>query len=197
MEVRDSYQPLFTVSSGGFSVPLVASGELFGLLNVEYPPDANAANADEPLVIPLANQLSVALRNLHLLGETRYYRDYLRQTIDVANALILVVDRDRRIAVMNAAMQRYAGFGSEVIGSDIDDVRAKSIAPEPRLGTLLMEGLRGREYADTEVLVMNYSTRELKRAVFNTSVIRAPDGSIDGVIAVGRTSSASRRWSGR
>jgi signal transduction histidine kinase len=185
VDVVDSYDPLFVHSSGGFSVPLVASGELFGLLNIEYPPGANIA-ADEPLVIPLANQLSVALRNLHLLGETRYYRDYLRQMIDVANALILVIDRDRKIAVMNAAMQRYAGFGNEVIGTDVEAIRQKSTAPEPRLGSLLIDGLRGREHADTEVMVMNHATGDLKKALFSTSVIRAPDGSIDGVIGIGQ-----------
>src|SRR5258708_38254131 len=109
LQVADSYVPLFCGAKGGFSVPLVASGEIFGLLNVEYPEAEELAAADEPLVIPLANQLSVALRNQNLLGETRYYRDYLRQVIDVANALIVVVDRDRKIAVMNAAMQRFAG----------------------------------------------------------------------------------------
>jgi PAS domain S-box-containing protein len=187
VEVRDGYQPLFAGSDGGFSVPLVASGELFGLLNVEYPPgQAQVACSDEPVVIPLANQLSVALRNLHLLGETRYYRDYLRQMIDVANALILVIDRDRKIAVMNAAMQRFAGFSADVIGSGIDDVRSRSTAPEPRLGTLLIEGLAGKEHSDTEVMVMNYATGELKKALFNTSVIRSLDGSIDGVIGIGQ-----------
>jgi signal transduction histidine kinase len=186
VDVVDAYEPLFVRSSGGFSVPLVASGELFGLLNIEYPPGSNIAQADEPLVIPLANQLSVALRNLHLLGETRYYRDYLRQMIDVANALILVIDRDRKIAVMNAAMQRYAGFGNEVIGTDIETIRQRSTAPEPRLGSLLIDGLRGREHADQEVMVMNHATGDLKKALFSTSVIRAPDGSIDGVIGIGQ-----------
>jgi len=185
VEVVDGYQPVFLGSTGGFSVPLVASGELFGLLNVEYRGHDIGA-ADEPVIIPLANQLSVALRNLHLLGETRYYRDYLRQMIDVANALILVIDRDRKIAVMNAALQRFAGFGPDAIGQDMDDIRKRSTAPEPRLGSILLDGLTGREHLDTEVMVMNHATGALKRALFSTSVIRAPDGSIDGVIGIGQ-----------
>jgi len=194
--IADVYSPLFLGAAGGFSVPLVASGELFGLLNIEYPRGATLADTDEQVVIPLANQLSVALRNLHLLGETRYYRDYLRQMIDVANALIIVIDRQGNIAVMNAAMQRYCQYGAEVIGSPIDDLRKRVVAAEPRLGTLLINGLTGREYSDAEV-VLARADGTLGRAVFNTSIIRAADASIDGVIAIGQDRERVRSLEGQ
>ena len=189
VRVMDGYTPVFSGSVGGFSVPLVASGELFGLLNVEYPPSpddqVSLAAVDEQVVIVLANQLSVALRNLHLLGQARYYRDYLRQMIDVANALIVVIDRDKNIAVMNTAMQRYCNFSPEVIGRSLDEVKRRSKAAEPRLGSLLSDGLNGREYTDAEVN-LGRGDGSVGRAVFNTSVLRAQDGSIDGVIAIGQ-----------
>ena len=146
VQVVDGYTPIFRDAEKGFSVPLVAAGEILGLLNVEYPPGQDLAEDDEPLVIPLANQLSVALRNQNLLGEARYYRDYLRKVIDVANALIVVVDRQNNVAVMNAAMQRYTGWGPEVIGMPLEQLRrptAPTVA-EPRLTTLLMDGLSGQ-----------------------------------------------------
>jgi two-component system, NtrC family, sensor kinase len=184
--VDDAYAPVFAGTRAGFGVPLVASGELFGLLNVEYAEKTTVTEADQRVVIPLANQLSVALRNLHLLGETRYYRDYLRQMIDAANALILVVDRGQRIAVMNAAMQKYCGFGPDVIGAPLIEIRARSSEPEPRLSTLVLEGLTsGREFADLEVKVAR-ADGSVGRALFNTSVLRAADSSIDGVIAIGQ-----------
>jgi two-component system, NtrC family, sensor kinase len=185
VRIVDSYERVFSESAGGFSVPLVASGEMFGLLNVEYPPPSSLAEADEPVTIPLANQLSVALRNLNLLGEARYYRDYLRKMIDVANALIVVIDRDARVAVMNRAMQQYVGLGPEIIGRPLEEIRSRSTAPEPRLSTLLLAGLRGAEYSDCELKLWRTHTETLGRAVFNTSVLRAPDGSIDGVIGIG------------
>jgi two-component system, NtrC family, sensor kinase len=186
LRVVDGYQPVFEKTSAGFSVPLVASGEIFGLLNVEYPSGQDVAAADEPLIIPLANQLSVALRNQNLLGETRYYRDYLHQVIDVANALIIVVDREQNIAVMNAAMQRYLGWGNEVLGQPLDSIRRREIvAPEPRLGTMLVEGLSGQEFSDVELTVMK-KDGTLGRALFDTAVVRAPDGSVDGVLAIGQ-----------
>jgi signal transduction histidine kinase len=186
VRVVDGYERVFADSAGGFSVPLVASGDIFGVLNVEYPTPYDLSGDDEPLTIPLANQLSVALRNLNLLAEARYYRDYLRKMIDVANALIIVIDRDANIAVMNRSMQSYLGFGDEVIGTPLEEIRKRSSAPEPRLSTLMMAGLRGIEYQDCEVPLWRGQSETIGRALFNTSVLRAPDGTIDGVIAIGQ-----------
>ena len=186
--VSDVYEPVFpqsAVRGGGFAVPLVASAELFGLLNVEYPTRTDLAASDERVVIPLLNQLSVALRNLDLLGEARYYRDYLRKMIDVANALIVVIDRDARIAVMNAAMQKYLGVGADIIGTPLAEPSRRAGSPEPRLGALLLDGLSGTEHTDREVMIAR-ADGEAHRAVFNTSVLRAADGEIDGVIAIGQ-----------
>jgi PAS domain S-box-containing protein len=185
LRVVDGYVPLFRGSRGGFSVPLVASGEVFGMLNVEYPADEDLSALDEPVVIPLANQLSVALRNQNLLGETRYYRDYLRQVIDVANALIMVIDREEKVAVMNAAMQRYLGWGPEVLGQPIGTVRGLAPAQEPRLTTLLLDGLAGREHTNVEVTTVKRDGTH-GTALVNTSILRAPDGSVDGVIGIGQ-----------
>jgi signal transduction histidine kinase len=185
IRIVDGYERVFSDSAGGFSVPLVASGEMFGLLNIEYPAPYDLSEDDEPVTIPLANQLSVALRNLTLLGEARYYRDYLRKMIDVANALIIVIDRDAHVAVMNKTMQSYLGFGPDVIGTPLEEIRKRSTAPEPRLSTLLVAGLRGIEYSDCEVSLWRSNTDTLGRTMFNTSVLRGPDGSIDGVIAIG------------
>ncbi len=189
VQIADTYRALFRGAAAGFSVPLVASGELFGMLNVEYPPGTppDLASSDEPLVIPLANQLSVALRNLHLLGETRYYRDYLRKMIDVADALIIVIDREEKVAVMNRALQDYCGFTPEVLGKPISEIRGRSAEPEPRLSTCLVDGLLGREYTGIEVKVAR-ADGTVGRGVFNTSVLRAADGTIDGVIAIGQDS---------
>jgi signal transduction histidine kinase len=186
VRILDGYERVFADSAGGFSVPLVASGEIFGILNVEYPPPYDLADDDEPVTIPLANQLSVALRNLNLLGEAHYYRDYLRKMIDVANAFIIVIDRDANIAVMNRVMMDYLGFGPEIVGTALAEIRKRSTAPEPRLSTLMIAGLRGVEYQDCEVKLWRRSSEQHGRAMFNTSVLRAPDGNIDGVIAIGQ-----------
>jgi signal transduction histidine kinase len=53
------------------------------------------------------------------------------------------------------------------------------------LSTLLLAGLRGAEYSDCEVPLWRRQEETIGRAMFNTSALRAPDGSIDGVIAIG------------
>jgi signal transduction histidine kinase len=185
VRVVEEYRPVFRGAARGFSVPLVASGELFGLLNLEYRAPTDLLDADERVVIPLANQLSVALRNLNLLGEARYYRDYLRQIIDVANALILVIDRQGRVAVANTALQRYLRVPPDIVGWPLSFLRERSTAPEPRLATLLLDGLEGKEYTDREIFVMRSDGAHL-RAVFNTSVLRRADRTIEGVIGIGQ-----------
>jgi PAS domain S-box-containing protein len=196
VRIADAHVPTFRDAVAGFSVPLVASGELFGMLNVEYSADHAATSgtvglertqtADERAVIPLANQLSVALRNLDLLAETRYYRDYLTQMIDVANALIVVVDREGKVAVMNATMQRFLQHPLEqLVGLSLEEVKEALKAPEPRLATLLKDGLSGHEYSDREVSI-GRADGSAAWGVFNTSVLRKPDGTIDGVIAIGQ-----------
>jgi len=181
----ERYEPIFADVEGGFSIPLVAAGELFGLLNVEYPRRAELATVEEQLVIPLANQLSVALRNLHLLGEARYYRDYLRRVIDVANALIVVIDREGRVAVMNAVMQRYVGLDGAPVGQPATLLGEASGAGGGGLAALLLDGLEGREHTDREVVVARAGGAP-GRALFNTSTLRAVDGSIDGVLGIGQ-----------
>ena len=72
VQLSDKHVAVFAGTSGGFSVPLVAGGELLGMLNCEYPLAGRPASEalrkkDEAAIIPLCNQLSVALRNLRLL----------------------------------------------------------------------------------------------------------------------------------
>jgi signal transduction histidine kinase len=86
---------------------------------------------------------------------------------------------------MNRAMQEYTGLGPESIGKPVEDIRRRSTAPEPRLATLLLAGLRGDEYTDCELTLWRSHSNTFGRAIFNTSALRAPDGSIDGVIAIG------------
>ena len=179
-------------------MPLVASGEMFGLLNVEYPRGATLADDDEPVTIPLANQLSVALRNLHLLGEARYYRDYLRKMIDVANALIIVIDRDANVAVMNATMQRYSRFGAGSSARRSRRFRKRSTAPEPRLSTLLDGRVARRRVQRLRSGAVARATRHARaRHVQHVGLARAPTATSTASSPSARTSSACARSSGQ
>lgn len=182
VKVVDKYAPIFRGSHGGFSVPLVAARRLHGLLNVEYPSNPELAPGDEPLAIALANQLSVALRGVSLLHEARYYRDYLRQLLEVANVFIVIVDRAGKVAVVNRALQLYLGR-SIAMGSDLMALEPNEIQ-QPSLGWLLKRAQAGLAVGPIEVALDR--SGELGFAHFNVSMLRGPEGNVEGVIAIGQ-----------
>src|SRR5690606_22460735 len=90
--------------------------------DVGYPFGLDAAAIDEPLILPLANQLSVALRNERLHHVTLELRDYRSQLIEHANALIVSVDPGWRITVCNRALGRLTGHDpAGLVGRDVRD----------------------------------------------------------------------------
>jgi two-component system NtrC family sensor kinase len=121
----------FSHVAAGFAVPLVASGELYGVLDVGYALGQDQSTADEPLVLPMANQLALALRNQRLWRDAQGLRDFQTRLIEHANALIIGVDRSWRVTVCNRALLELTGFRrDEVVGQDLrdllpDDQRAK------------------------------------------------------------------------
>ncbi len=178
------YRPIFHDTVLGFSVPLVASGELLGALHVEYPlgTHADLPSADESTILPLANQLAVALRNVKLAEETLYLRDYQSALLEEAGALVLAVDRRRRVTVWNRTLARLCGFSArEVIEKDVarwlDDSRHELVQA-------LDEALDGRPPATVEIALPTRSGGQV-RAAWNLAPVRA-GGAIESVIAIGQ-----------
>jgi two-component system, NtrC family, sensor kinase len=183
-------EPVFEGMVGGFSIPLVAGGEIYGVLDVAYPREPNLGDEDEPTLIPIANHLSVALRNVRLHAETTFLRDYLGKLIDHADALIVGVGRDWRITVVNQAMARLTGFHpDEIIGRDI----RRWLPPRDRgrLTSFLADGLAGRAIQPFEAEVVSKGGRSI-RTVWNVAPVRGaeqPHGhgrQIEAVVAVGQ-----------
>ena len=74
-------------------------------INVEYPEGLSAdLVADERMLIQLANQVAVGVRNAKLIDELTFVRKYLEELLEHANALILVANRDRKVVVFNQAL---------------------------------------------------------------------------------------------
>lgn len=124
----DEHPLIFRGAISGFSVPLVAGGELTGVVHINYgaldgqsPATAGLPlRQDKGLVIPLANHVAVVAHTRRLLRETAYLQDYLEQLIDQANVLIIAVDLQGRVTVWNRAMNRLTGFArAEVVGREL------------------------------------------------------------------------------
>jgi two-component system, NtrC family, sensor kinase len=131
----------------GFAIPLVAAGELYGVLDVGYPGGAAALEADEHSALPLANTFALAVRNQHLYRDTALLRDYQSRLIESAGALIMGIDRTWRIAVFNRAMIDLTGFSrEEIIGRDLRDLLA-SIPHRSQVLSVLAAALEGADHS--------------------------------------------------
>jgi PAS domain S-box-containing protein len=177
---------LFEGSRGGVSAPLVASGQLYGAINLEYPSTLSEEldiSHDERVLVQLANQVAVAVKNAKLIDELTFVRKYLEELLEKANALILVANRDKRVVVFNQAISRLTGFGKEeVLGQDV-----LTLVPEDeqlRLASLLAEALRGEPVPLFE-LRLRTRTGEA-RVAFAASSALTSQGEVEGVMAIGQ-----------
>ena len=178
------YEPIFAEPGPGFDIPLNAGGGLAGIVNVEYDAGIAEPSFDRSLIVPLAVQLGAALRNARLLRESRTLRDNLEKLLDHANAPIVVIGRDRELRVVNRAFLILTdGSRENLLGRDF-----LSLLPETERGRILpvfIRALRGEPTNNFELRVPRLGGT-YSRLVINTASIRAADGEIEGVIAIGR-----------
>ncbi|MFL5346582.1 MAG: ATP-binding protein [Hyalangium sp.] len=175
---------LFTGTTQGVSAPLVASSQLFGAVNMEYPEglDADIAH-DERVLLQLANQVAVAVRNAKLIDELTFVRKYLEDLLEKANALILVANRDQQVVVFNQAFSALTGFKKEeVLGKDVFELIPES--EQLRVGSIIGAAMRGESVNNFEMRVRSRDG-EVRVAVA-TSTVLTPQGEVEGVIAIGQ-----------
>jgi len=176
---------LFTGSVRGISAPLVASGQLFGIVDVEYPEGMTAdVLSDERVLIQLANQVSVAVRNAKLIDELIFVRKYLEELLEHANALILVANRERKVVVFNKAMVQLTGLAkSEVLGQDLLEFVPES--ERLKVMRVMASSLKGESVSSFETLVKARGNKEV-RVAFSSSSVLTQTGEVEGVIAIGQ-----------
>jgi two-component system NtrC family sensor kinase len=181
----------------GFAVPLVASGECYGVLDVGYPggPVSACGDIDEPLLLPIANQLSVALRNQRLHRDAAVLRDYQAKLIEHANALIVGMDKRWRITVWNQALCGLTGYSQEtVLGRDVREILlGKEL---PALARQLRFALAGGHADSVEVTLLASHGRRV-RTVWSVAGISGSSGAIEAVVAVGHDQTRLRELQGQ
>lgn len=184
LETTGSYVPLFHEGAEGFDVAIGNGRRVIGVLAVEYLPGHAPMEVDPAHIVPVALQLSAALRNARLLRESVYLRDYLTKLLEHANAPILVIGRKREIRVVNRALLTLTGFRrEELIGRDftslLDDDERSHLLP------VLIAALRGQSATGVEVRVPSRQGGAV-RLLMNTASVLSADGEVEGVIAIGR-----------
>lgn len=192
LQVSEDEPPLlFRGTHRGIATPLVAAGQLFGVINVEYGPDwQGPIEADDKVLVQLANQVAVGVRNAKLIDELTFVRTYLEDLLEHANALILVANRDRTIRVFNQRLAAITGFRKEeVLGQDL--LRFIPEAERLRFLRVVSSSLKGEQVSHFETRILTRSGHEVKVSVSTSSVLD-PQGEIEGVIAIGQDVTALR-----
>lgn len=189
VSVRERWDSPFTGMATGFAVPLAAGGELYGVLDIGYPPGADARQHDEPIVTSLASGLAFALRTIHLQEDAIGLRDYQARLLDSANALILGIDRTWRITVCNRALLELTGVTrDDVLGRDIRDF----ISGDQRqaLTTAFSAALAGQHHTAFTVML---PTRKggVVRSVWSIAPVgrAGQTGPVEAVVAIGQDQS--------
>lgn len=185
IQIFDSPPSLFENSSHSILVPLVADSQLFGIIHLESHSEAPLGDDDEVLLISLANQLAMGLRNQRLLEETAYLKDYLADILEQANALIIVTDINRQILVFNKAMEDLLGFPKDqTLGTDLFLWMPSD--EQSHLAEQISACFNSRgSIAGVETRMRNRSG-EMVQIVFHLSTLKDRAGEIDSLILVGQ-----------
>jgi len=188
--VRERWDSPFTGVATGFAIPLAAAGELYGVLDIGYPPGESAADSDEACVQSFASHFAVALRTLKLADDALGLRDYQARLLESANALILGIDRAWRITVCNRALLELVGYTrDDVLGRDVRDYMMSD--QRQYLTTAFAAALMGQHHGAVTVAL---PTREhgTVRTVWSIAPVGragAPGGPIEAVVAIGQDQS--------
>jgi len=185
LEVTAADEPVFEGCDRATAVPLTVSGALFGVVNLEYGQGAPGdPEEDEPLLLQVANQAALAVRNLRSLEEVTYLKGFLEDLIENANALIMVVNRDREVIVFNRALSRLTGRPrEEVLGEELAALVPD--ADRDRVAALLDRAFEGVAATGIE-LRLALPAGEAARVAANTSAIYGASGEVEGVMVIGQ-----------
>jgi PAS domain S-box-containing protein len=197
VQIVDGEPPLlFTDSVRGVGAPLVASGELFGAINVEYPQGITAdLVADDRVLTQLANHVAVGVRNAKLIDELTFVRTYLEELLEHANALIMVANRERQVVVFNHQLSKLTGYEkNEVLGRDL--LQFVPEAERMPVMRVIAQSLKGEPVSNFETRVLTKDATEIRVSVA-TSAVLAPDGTVEGVIAIGQDRTAVKEMERR
>jgi PAS domain S-box-containing protein len=185
VEITSRDEPLFEGCEVALVVPLAVGGQLFGILNLEYPADAaGERDGDARLLYQLANHAALGVRNVRSFEEVTYLKAYLEDLVEHANALIFVVNRCREVIVWNAALAKLTGVERERARGD--DLFA--FVPEDERGPLedvLLRGFAGEPVAGYETRLLRGGAAGEVRIAVNTAPIVA-GGEVEGVVAIGQ-----------
>jgi two-component system, NtrC family, sensor kinase len=189
LRVDDRWDSPFTGIGSGLALPLAAGGELYGVLDLGYPPGAPLVAPpvadDAAAIAPLADLLAVGLRGRHLHHDTVELRDYQARLIEHANALIVGIDKSWRITVANRALLDLTGFTrDEVLGRDLRDFLPRD--QRAHITARFRSALDGELQSALDITLVSRKTGRVRTVWTVAAVGKDGAGSpIEAVVAIG------------
>ena len=104
-------------------LPLLARGEVLGLLNIQSRNHREFTQADEDLLIAIGNQIGIAIANAQLIDDAERRRATLDSVMSsMVDGLILVDRRDRIVYANPRAKELLGAPALNTIGSTLQDL---------------------------------------------------------------------------
>lgn len=183
--ITQEYLPVFEDGIAGFDIPLYDGTTIFGLLNFECRRNGELLPTDRAAAAAVAAQMCAAIRNARLIAETTVFKDYLAKVLDQAASPMVVLNRDRTVAVVNQAMELQTGRPRrEYWGKDLISFVADS--QKNKLATVLLKVMLG-EHKSSQALTFPHKGKKAEaEIVFNLAPVLSAEHDVEGVILVGQ-----------
>ncbi|HUT53096.1 MAG TPA: PAS domain S-box protein [bacterium] len=191
------YRPLLPESRTVLMAPIAAPDRWLGVVILESHHE-KAFHEDEKVELQiLAAHIAGALRNLHFYHDLDLALRFQQGLIQDANALILILDHNGRIALVNRALQEALGVTSEEVLKlhyrelfdrylRVQTDEGGEIRPKDQKFNGLIKGvIKGERFVNLRATILSAKGQEVK-AVFNTSSVLDRDGVFQGFIAIGQ-----------
>ena len=180
--------------NGRLCLPLVAGEQRLGMLHLRCAPEG-LGEGERPLLDNVAKQVALALERARLYGRMellvvertealRTERNRLSAVVETAGALVLLTDADGRIVMFNRACEQSLGWSAqEAIGRRCWDIVRQ--AGDPEAVRCLFDALVEERLA--QPVSGEWTTRDGRNRfiLWNSTVVRRADGSIDYVLGTG------------
>ena len=175
-------------------LPLRAGDRSLGLLGCVVPPDATR---DVSFLLILAEQAATAVETAELREESRTWRQRLDAVFEQMSELVLVFDREGRLALMNSSAAQVLGQTGLHLGDSIADLVTKAglysadgrqLSPEE---TAIARALRGERVESAEERLQRPGG--MTRYFLVSGVPLFTDRRMEGAVVVWRDISELRR----
>jgi len=164
------------------TLPIVSDNDLIGVIalgpklsgDAFYPQDLD-------LLMTLANQAGVAVKNAQLYAQVVLANEYIENIVATIESGVVAMDAGGRIAMFNRAAERLTGLAAETVKG-----RPVAVLP-PALSGPLLAGLAAREprtIPEIELPRASGDAQEHRPVICTTSPLRHRSGSVLGAVAV-------------